>query len=84
MMKKLLLLFLCFPLLMFSQVVANDAMLEICDDDNDGYAYFDLTITQDVILNGQANEDFQLTYHLTQMDAESPANEISDPEIHLQ
>ena len=79
MMKKLLLLFLCFPLLMFSQVVANDAMLEICDDDNDGYAYFDLTTTQDVILNGQANEDFQLTYHLTQEDAENPANEISDP-----
>ena len=48
----------------------------ICDDDNDGFAQFDLTTMDSVILGGQLPADFILTYHLTQADADTGNNPI--------
>ena len=75
-MKKLLLLILLFPIAMFSQVTANDASLYICDDDNDGFSTFDLTMTEAEILAGQTINGYALTYHETLVEAQSGTNAI--------
>jgi len=76
MMKKLLLLlFLSFQIQVFAQT-ANPAFLKICDDDNDGYALFDLTAEDVVILNGQAPSDFIVTYYETLPDAQNGTNAL--------
>ena len=62
-MKKILLLILLLPITMLSQVTAINTTLEICDDDYDGVAYFDLTQANLDILNGQPAEDFEISYH---------------------
>ena len=68
-MKKLLLLILLFPMAMFSQVAANDAEMHVCDDDNDGFAYFNLNNLENDIAGG--NADLQLSYYLTLQDAQN-------------
>ena len=75
-MKKLLLLILLFPMAMFSQLAANDASLYVCDDDNDGYSTYDLTMTEAEILAGQTINGYALTYHQTLVDAQNGTNAI--------
>ncbi len=75
-MKKLLLLILFYPIALFSQITANNASLIICDDDNDGFAYFDLTMAENDILGGQSSANFQLSYYTSQSDANNQENEI--------
>ena len=53
---------------------ATPAPIEVCDDDNDGFAQFDLEQRTVAITNGEL--DVQITYHETQQDAESGANPI--------
>lgn len=48
----------------------------ICDDDNDGFAQFDLTQMDGVILGAQDPALFTLTYHVTQADADTGNNPI--------
>lgn len=50
-----------------------------CDDDDNGFATFDLTQNSPVILGGQDPAEFTITYHLTQMDAENYTGAMGDP-----
>ncbi len=53
--------------------------LEVCDDDNDGFAYFDLDSATEGILGGIQNPGVIVTYHETQFDADSGTNALSSP-----
>ena len=54
--------------------------MEICDDDNDGLAVFDLTQNDSIILNGQPN--VTVTYHITQADAMQGVSPIPNPQTY--
>ncbi|WP_179354626.1 PKD domain-containing protein, partial [Winogradskyella vidalii] len=49
--------------------------IEVCDDDNDGFAEFDLSQRTVEITNGES--DVEISYHETQSDAETGANPIT-------
>ncbi|MDA9057220.1 T9SS type B sorting domain-containing protein, partial [Flavobacteriaceae bacterium] len=54
--------------------------LEECEIDNNGYDYFDLTLRETEILNGQNPSDFDISYYEDQMDAISGnTNNIATP-----
>ena len=53
--------------------------LEVCDDDGDGFAVFDLTQKESEILGTQSPALFEVDYYSTQTDAEANTNEIADP-----
>jgi len=62
-------------------VPANVEDLLACDDDN--FAVFNLTDRQDEILGDtQIIDDFFLTYHITQAQADSGLNPITSPETY--
>ena len=61
---------------MLSQVTAINTTLEICDDDYDGVAYFDLTQADVDILNGQPAEDFEISYHYSLEDAQGGIGDL--------
>ena len=44
---------------------------EVCDDDNDGFHVFDLSLSGPEILGGQNPASIQISYHATQADAEN-------------
>ncbi|WP_243878660.1 T9SS type B sorting domain-containing protein [Winogradskyella pelagia] len=52
----------------------NPDPIEVCDDDNDGFAEFDLEVRTVEITNGEA--DVVITYHETQEEAEQGDNPI--------
>ncbi|WP_243473093.1 choice-of-anchor L domain-containing protein [Winogradskyella sp. MH6] len=58
------------------EVPTNLDPLEICDDNNDGIAQFDLTQRDADILGTQAPTEVTLTYHVTAADAETGNNPI--------
>ncbi|MDG5490679.1 choice-of-anchor L domain-containing protein, partial [Psychroserpens sp. SPM9] len=58
-------------------VPVTPTAIEVCDDDNDGFAMFDLTSRDAEILNGQTN--MTVTYHETQADADNGVNAQSSP-----
>lgn len=69
-MKKLLLFVLLFMGVAVNAQVANPAPdLYECDVDNDGYAVFDLTVNNTIILGGQNPADFTVTYYETETEA---------------
>jgi gliding motility-associated-like protein len=51
--------------------------LNICDDDNDGFAEFDLTLVEAELLGTQTG--LEVTYHNTLTDAETAVNAIASP-----
>ncbi|WP_262734068.1 hypothetical protein, partial [Gaetbulibacter sp. NE] len=51
--------------------------LEVCDDDNDGFASFTLTLKDAEVLGGQTG--MTVTYHETQSDADNGVNDLSSP-----
>ncbi|WP_262734070.1 hypothetical protein, partial [Gaetbulibacter sp. NE] len=51
--------------------------LEVCDDDNDGFASFTLTLKDAEVLGGQTG--MTVTYHETQSDADNGVNALSSP-----
>ncbi|MBV7270731.1 T9SS type B sorting domain-containing protein, partial [Winogradskyella luteola] len=55
--------------------------IEICDDDNDGFAEFDMTIRTVEITNGES--DVVITYHETQEDAEMGDNALASPYTNI-
>lgn len=66
-----------FTISLFEQPVANSVTnLEVCDDDFDGIALFDLNEQTPVILGNQSTADFSLSYHLSQNDADLNLNPI--------
>ncbi|MEH1009581.1 CUB protein, partial [Winogradskyella sp. ECml5-4] len=54
---------------------ASPDPIEVCDEDNDGFAEFDLEIRTVEITNGES--DVVITYHETQTDAEMGDNPIT-------
>ena len=63
-----------------SQVAANDVEMHVCDDDNDGYAYFNLNDLEDDIAGG--NADLQPSYYLTLQNAQNGgSNTIPNPNM---
>lgn len=76
--KQLLVLFLgLLTFGLFAQVANQPNDLEVCDDDNDGFSQFDLSILDVEVLGGQSSVDYTVTYHETQSDAENDVNAIS-------
>ena len=52
--------------------------LQECDPENDGTANFTLSENTAAILNGQSDEDFSVTYHISQEDADNGATPLND------
>lgn len=79
--QKLLNLFFLFTITFstFAQVANQPSPLEICDDNNDGFASFNLTILDAEVLGSQNSVDFTVTYHLSEDDANNFTNELSSP-----
>ncbi|PNQ72408.1 hypothetical protein C1T31_11470 [Hanstruepera neustonica] len=69
-----------FDLIVDTMPVANTVIdLMVCDDvSNDGTELVDLTQFNDDILNGQTAADFNISYHISQADAENDANPLPD------
>ncbi|MEZ4802235.1 MAG: T9SS type B sorting domain-containing protein [Gelidibacter sp.] len=68
------------------QLVVNDtpqiedpAPLEVCDDDADGFAQFDLTTKDSEILGGLDATQYTVSYYVSQADADAPMNAIAFP-----
>jgi gliding motility-associated-like protein len=55
--------------------------IEVCDDDNDGFSEFDLTIRTVAITNGES--DVVISYHETQEDAEMNDNPLASPYTNI-
>ena len=55
--------------------------IEVCDDDNDGFAEFDLEIRTMEITNGEP--DVVVTYHETQEEADQGDNAITSPYTNI-
>lgn len=71
-MKLLIAIILVFfsQLTIYSQVIANQPNdIIVCDDNNDGFASFDLQINSPAILGSQDPSEFSVTYHETLNDA---------------
>ncbi len=58
--------------------VYNIPDYEICDNDTDGFAEFDLTTKIPEILNGRTNTNFDIHFYPSQTDAENNTNEITN------
>jgi gliding motility-associated-like protein len=67
-----------FDLEIFEQPVANPVSnLEVCDDNFDGIANFNLNDQTPIILDNQSPTDFNVSYHLSQNDADSNLNPLA-------
>ena len=51
--------------------------LVLCDDDYDGSAVFDLMFVKDIILSGQPPSNYNISFHVTQTDAENNTNPVA-------
>lgn len=80
--RELLFLFtsLLISITTFAQVVANQPDdLVVCDDNLDQFYDWDLSVQDATILGGQDPNLFQVTYHITQQDADFGSNPLSNP-----
>ncbi|SIQ05044.1 T9SS type B sorting domain-containing protein [Maribacter ulvicola] len=59
-------------------VVNTPNNLELCDDDNDGFATFTLSDTETEIIGTQNSSSLAISYHTTLADAESGSNEVDN------
>ncbi|WP_452223141.1 T9SS type A sorting domain-containing protein [Lacinutrix chionoecetis] len=60
--------------------IANiPADLEVCDDDGDGFATFDLDINNQQILGNQDPNSFYVLHYLSQADADAGTNALTSP-----
>ncbi|NRD24954.1 T9SS type B sorting domain-containing protein, partial [Winogradskyella litoriviva] len=59
----------------------NPEAIEVCDDDNDGFAEFDLEQRTIAITNSEPN--VVITYHETEIDADSGANALTSPYTNI-
>ncbi|MEZ4793556.1 MAG: choice-of-anchor L domain-containing protein [Gelidibacter sp.] len=71
------------------QLIVNDtpqieapSPLEVCDDNADGFAQFDLTAKDAEILNGLDASRYAVSYYEQQLDAETPVNAIASPNAY--
>lgn len=62
-------------------VITDPSDMEVCDDDEDGFAEFDLTTQDAEIINDQTG--LTVTYYTTQDDANTGDNPISSPYVNV-
>lgn len=80
MLKQLLFLCSVFCLMNINAQVANQPTpLEVCDDNFDEIATFDLTIKDVEILGNQDTIDFVVTYHESVIDVDNNTNALISP-----
>ncbi len=65
-----------FSILTFAQNISQPTDFEVCDDDNDGFASFDLSFKDPEILNGLNPSGYAISYHETIPDADNGTNAI--------
>ncbi|MGX1025293.1 PKD domain-containing protein, partial [Psychroflexus sp. MBR-150] len=53
--------------------------LSVCDDNTDGFLFFDLTQIEPEVLGSLDPTNLDITYHLNETDAETDQNEIAQP-----
>ena len=63
----------------FSQIANHPNDLILCDDDNDGFAFFDLSIVASQVLGSQNGADYSIAFYETQEDADTGSNIIASP-----
>ncbi len=56
----------------------NATPLEVCDNNTDGFACFNLNLATDDILNGLSAADFAVTYHVSQASAQAGSSAITN------
>ena len=61
------------------QINTESSSLEVCDDDTDGFALFDLSLSNDEVLNGLDPSEFTITYYESAENAENAENPIVTP-----
>ena len=68
----------------FTSLIANQPSdIHMCDNDNNGFAEFDLTVTGPEIIGGQDPTNLEVTYYLTQSDANNAINTIANPDSYF-
>jgi hypothetical protein len=82
---KTILLLLLFTTASFAQLpIGTPNDLVVCDDNNDGHAYFNLTENSPFLLNGLPPNLYAVSYHETYEDAENGgANPIFNPAMYI-
>jgi len=69
-----------FNIDVFDSPTANTVPAQlICDDDNDGFWDFDLDALDAIVLNGQDPNQFNVSYHLSQNDADFNLMPLTSP-----
>ncbi|MFD2914315.1 DUF7619 domain-containing protein [Psychroserpens luteus] len=63
--------------------VTQPSPLVVCDDDNDGFALFDLDTKTQEIINGVDNSTVIVTFHETESDAANNVNPLSSPYVNI-
>ncbi len=63
-------------------VLVTPPDLEACDEGNDGTEIFDLTAQIPTILDGQDPVDFNISFHLTDLDAQANTSPILTPDMY--
>jgi hypothetical protein len=72
------------PTATFAQVTAYPPDdLEVCDDNNDGFAIFDLTVTVPIIIGGQDPVNLVVSFYETANDATNSTNPIGNPTAYI-
>jgi len=61
------------------QIATDPDPLEVCDDDADGFALFDLSLSDESVLNGLNPSDFNITYYESAENANNATNPILTP-----
>ena len=61
------------------QINTESSSLEVCDDDTDGFGLFDLSLSNEEVLNGLDPSDFDITYYENAENAENAENPIITP-----
>ena len=61
------------------QINTESSSLEICDDNTDGFGLFDLSLSNEEVLNGLNPSEFNITYYETPENAENAENPIITP-----
>jgi hypothetical protein len=79
--QKLLFILLlsCFTTLSVAQVANPPNDLNGCENNTDGFYNFDLTQVESDVLQGQTASNFSISYHLTQVAADTAVPQIGNP-----
>ncbi|MBN8567462.1 MAG: hypothetical protein J0M25_12110, partial [Flavobacteriales bacterium] len=79
-MKKILLLLIFFSGSLYAQPpIAQPNDLEVCDQNNDGFESFDLTLTIEEILNGLDASAYTVVFFTSESDAQTGSSPIPNP-----